>query len=70
MAPFAAHKGKMYPLDQMEILLRHLSKSYNVILFGGGADEIKNLRQLQTIGANVYSVAGDLSFKEEARPHF
>lgn len=65
IAPFAAHKGKMYPLDQMESLIKKLAKSYNIILFGGGAEEIIKLKQLQSLSPNVFSVAGDLSFKEE-----
>ena len=49
IAPFAAHKGKMYPLDVMEKVIEMLSKKYRIILFGGGVAEIQGLNQLELI---------------------
>jgi ADP-heptose:LPS heptosyltransferase len=65
IAPFAAHKSKMYPLEQMEDVISELSKSYNIILFGGGEEEIKTLNQFESKYNNVSSVAGKLSLDEE-----
>lgn len=65
IAPFAAHKSKMYPLDQMDDLIHKLSKEYNVILFGGGDKEIQILSGFQTKNKNVISVAGKLDLNEE-----
>ena len=65
IAPFAAHKSKMYPLEQMEDVISRLSKSYNIILFGGGKEEIKILNQFEEKDNNVSSVAGKLSLDEE-----
>lgn len=42
VAPFAAHKGKIYPKEKMEEVLRILSEKYpeeRIFLFGGGKDE-------------------------------
>lgn len=65
IAPFAAHKGKMYPLNQMEAVISELSKDYNIILFGGGKSEIEILNQLETKNKNIKSVAGKLDLKDE-----
>tara|TARA_R110002074_G_scaffold63152_5_gene151751 strand:+ start:1864 stop:2850 length:987 start_codon:yes stop_codon:yes gene_type:complete len=65
IAPFAAHKSKMYPLEQMEDIIAKLSKDYNVILFGGGDKEIKILNQFETNYSNVVSAAGILTLDEE-----
>lgn len=65
IAPFAAHKSKMYPLDQMEELIVELSKDYNIILFGGGKNEVELLNTIEDKYSNVHSVAGKLSLDEE-----
>lgn len=42
VAPFAAHKGKIYPIDMMEQVIAGLTArhpSYRVFLFGGGKAE-------------------------------
>jgi ADP-heptose:LPS heptosyltransferase len=65
IAPFATYQSKMYPLEQMEIVISELSKNYNVILFGGGEKEVASLHQFETKYDNVCSVAGKLSLDEE-----
>jgi len=65
IAPFAAHKGKMYPLDLMEKVIEMLSKTYRIILFGGGMTEIQGLNRLEKKFENTVSVAGKFSFEEE-----
>ncbi len=65
IAPFAAHKSKMYPLEQMEAVIAQLSKNYNIVLFGGGAEEIEALNQLETKFNNTSSIAGKLTLDEE-----
>ncbi|KJD34125.1 heptosyltransferase [Tamlana nanhaiensis] len=65
IAPFAAHEGKMYPIEQMKTVIKSLSKHYKVILFGGGAHEIKVLKGIEKRFDNVVSVAGKLSLSEE-----
>ncbi|MFD0834719.1 glycosyltransferase family 9 protein [Mariniflexile aquimaris] len=65
IAPFAAHQGKMYPLDLMKQVIETLSKDYNILLFGGGAKEIDVLNSFESDYENVVNVAGKLSFNEE-----
>lgn len=65
IAPFAAHKGKMYPLDLMEEVIQSLSKDYKVILFGGGASEIEQLQRIEDAHENVVSIAGKFTLEEE-----
>lgn len=65
IAPFAAHEGKMYPLEVMKVVIESLSKEYKVILFGGGKKEIAVLNDLEVISENVINVAGKLALDEE-----
>ncbi len=65
VAPFAAHEGKMYPLDAMKDVIKALSKDYKVILFGGGQKEIDILNEFEIAFENVVNVAGKLSIDEE-----
>ena len=65
IAPFAAYKSKMYPLDKMEQVIAKLSMDYNILLFGGGEKEIKILNAFDNKYSNVHSVAGKLNFEEE-----
>ena len=42
IAPFAAHKGKIYPLDKMEEVISIINSKYNkvrIYLFGGGKEK-------------------------------
>ena len=63
IAPFAAHKGKMYPLKQLKIVLKKISKNHIVLLFGGKNDATQ-LEQL-VINENIFSIAGKLNFTAE-----
>jgi ADP-heptose:LPS heptosyltransferase len=65
IAPFAAHRAKMYPLRLMTGLIEELCKHYQILLFGGGPEEVAQLNRIQKPYADVYSVAGDLSFEQE-----
>ena len=65
IAPFAAHEGKMYPLSKMKIVIETLSKEYQIVLFGGGKHEVKQLIEIEKSYENVISVAGIYSFSEE-----
>ncbi|GMN10074.1 glycosyltransferase family 9 protein [Croceitalea sp. MTPC9] len=68
IAPFAAHKGKMYPLHLMEEVIAKLSgvEEYKILLFGGGSKEVKILDNIENQYKNdVISMAGNLSFVEE-----
>ncbi len=65
IAPFAAYKSKMYPLGQMEAVIAELSKNYNIVLFGGGINEIDVLNQFEIKYNNVKSAAGKLNLEDE-----
>ena len=65
IAPFAAHQGKMYPLNLMLEIIALLSKNYQVILFGGGQKEIDILNDFENDFSNVVTIAGKLSLDEE-----
>lgn len=65
IAPFAAHQSKMYSLAQMEKVIEELSKTHNIILFGGGIKEIEILNKFETKFNNVKSVAGKLNLEDE-----
>lgn len=65
IAPFAAHEGKMYPLDVMKMVVETLSKDYKVILFGGGKKEMELLNTFAETSDTIINVAGKLSLTEE-----
>lgn len=67
IAPFAAYKSKMYPLEMMEEVISELgaSNKYQILLFGGGASEIEQLETIAAKHKNVINVAGTLTFSEE-----
>ncbi|MEX0312852.1 MAG: glycosyltransferase family 9 protein [Allomuricauda sp.] len=67
IAPFAAHEGKMYPLNLMKEVIQVLNNTnkYKILLFGGGASEIQQLESISKAGENVLNMAGKLNLKEE-----
>lgn len=62
IAPFAAHQGKMYPLNLMEEVIKTLSNTHKVLLFGApeDADYLSTLES-----EHVVNIAGKLSLDEE-----
>lgn len=59
IAPFAAHKQKVYPLDKMQTVVNMLvKKDYKVFLFGAGKEEREVLEAWE--GNGVTSVCGKL----------
>ena len=65
IAPFAAHESKMYPLELMEKVIETLSKTYKILLFGGGKKEIEILDEFQSKNEHVINLAGKLTLDEE-----
>ena len=67
IAPFAAHKGKMYPLVKMGEVISGISKDPNttVLLFGGGKEEKVQLDEISEQYSNVLNITGKFSFEEE-----
>tara|TARA_R110000850_G_scaffold271031_2_gene404848 strand:+ start:244452 stop:245507 length:1056 start_codon:yes stop_codon:yes gene_type:complete len=67
IAPFAAHEGKMYPLDLMEEVIAQLDREKNtqMFLFGGGKEEVEALKAIAQKDTSVTNLAGELSFDQE-----
>lgn len=65
IAPFAAHKSKMYPLESMTEVIQELSKDYTVLLFGGGKKEEAKLEILSKKFKSVINISGKLSMNQE-----
>lgn len=66
IAPFAAHAGKIYPLERMESVVAQLSgQGIPITLFGGGHKEQEILGAWANRYPGVTSVAGKHSLAEE-----
>jgi ADP-heptose:LPS heptosyltransferase len=65
IAPFATYESKMYPLHLMKQVIESLSKEYQVLLFGGGQEEILKLNEFEESFDNVINLAGKLTLDEE-----
>ena len=67
IAPFAAFKSKMYPLNMMTEVIKKLdaTSNYRVFLFGGGKEEKELLQEIESEFKSVTSVADVFSFEEE-----
>ena len=67
IAPFAKHKGKVYPYIQMERIisrLRHVGE-VRIFLFGGGRQEKKTAELWASTYRGVTSVVGCVSMEQE-----
>ena len=67
IAPFASHKGKEYPFEQMKEVISALSQRYpkaKLFVFGGGEREKKLVSTLPSY-SNVAPMVGRLSFADE-----
>lgn len=66
IAPFAAHKGKIYPLEKMEAVVRDIAKlGEPVYLFGAGEKEKAILNDWADKYPNVHSMVGQGTMDEE-----
>ncbi|MDF2431395.1 MAG: hypothetical protein JWP44_1026 [Mucilaginibacter sp.] len=66
IAPFAKHKGKIYPLDSTEEVIKLLdSKNVTIFLFGGSALEEEICLQWQQKYKTVTSLVRRLSMEQE-----
>lgn len=66
IAPFAAHKGKVYPLPMMEKVIAALSQcGYRLFLFGAGDAERSILENWEKQYKGIHSLAGKLRMDTE-----
>lgn len=69
IAPFAKHKGKIYPLEKMERVVEILagSKTNKIILIGGGGQEQQILEAWEKKYPNTISIARKYSIINELK---
>ncbi|WP_347923196.1 glycosyltransferase family 9 protein [Pontimicrobium sp. SW4] len=65
IAPFAAFKSKTYSRELIKEVIKSLSKTNTILLFGGGSNEIKTLDTIESSYTNTINLAGKLSLDEE-----
>ena len=65
IAPFASHRGKMYPLDLMQKVINFLQKDHLIFLFGAGDREKRRLEVWEKAYKNVYSTPKKINFKDQ-----
>lgn len=67
IAPFAAHAGKIYPLEQMKKVVELLTadEQNRIFLFGGGKKEQAVLSEWEQLSPRVESVVGKFRQQEE-----
>ncbi len=67
VAPFAQHKGKIYPIGRVEQVVDLLIKSENtkVFIFGGGPTEKAIAEEISCRYDNCISIIGKLNLEEE-----
>lgn len=67
IAPFAQHKGKIYPLERMAKVVEKLCKlpNYNIFIFGGGQKEKEVAEQWASKFEHCYSVIGKVGLAQE-----
>ncbi|VAW11907.1 ADP-heptose:LPS heptosyltransferase [hydrothermal vent metagenome] len=69
IAPFAAFKGKMYPLHLMEEVIEQLNNTgkYKILLLGGGKEEVRQLEAWQAKYPSCTNTAGKFDFSDELK---
>lgn len=66
IAPFAKHKGKIYPLEKSENVVRILSQEKNnKIILLGGKDDFNIFEEWQKKYPNIINMAGKLNIEKE-----
>ena len=67
IAPFAQHRGKIYPIEKTEKVVAHYSQQPNttILLFGGGETEKKRLDEWAQSYPRTLSLAGKFKLTEE-----
>jgi ADP-heptose:LPS heptosyltransferase len=64
IAPFAAYASKTYSISKMDEVISKLQDKSKLLLFGGGAKEIKQLEAIASKYSNVFCVAGKFSLAQ------
>lgn len=66
-APFAKHKGKIYPLEKSRLLVKQLASnpSHTLFLYGAGAEECAILEAWENDFPRTKSMAGKIKIHQE-----
>jgi len=67
IAPFAAHIGKIYPLDLMQKVIGYLQKDYKIFLFGFGVKQTSKLNLWENAFSNVYNCSDRLNLLDQMK---
>ncbi len=68
IAPFAQHKGKMWPIEKYETLIQLISNKYprtEILVFGGGKQEKEIVESLNNRFPQIKNLVGIFSLTEE-----
>jgi ADP-heptose:LPS heptosyltransferase len=65
IAPFASFQGKSYPLDLMQNVIAYLQKSYSIYLFGGGENELNQIKIWDRAYENVFDVSKNFNLRQQ-----
>ena len=65
IAPFAAHSGKVYPLDLMQKVVGYLQQEHSVFMFGYGPKEATQIYIWAKAYPNVIPNALEMSFSDQ-----
>ncbi len=67
LAPFATHVPKMWGVANFKELIALINGEFDVhfFLFGGGSQEIGQLKELKQFSSNIHLVAGEMKLPQE-----
>jgi ADP-heptose:LPS heptosyltransferase len=67
IAPFATHQPKMWGVANFKELITLINNEFEVhfFLFGGGTQEISQLKELNKFSANIHLAAGEMNLTQE-----
>ncbi|MFV0530533.1 MAG: glycosyltransferase family 9 protein [Flavobacteriales bacterium] len=67
IAPFAQHKGKMYPFKKIQSIVKKLAQNSHlqIYLFGGGEKEKRLLDEIAQCYTNSINLIGKITLEEE-----
>lgn len=67
LAPFATHQPKIWGIEKFTSLINLINAEHDAefFLFGGGSEEIRQLKQFQQGQPNIHLVAGEMDLSAE-----
>jgi ADP-heptose:LPS heptosyltransferase len=65
VAPFASFAGKNYPLDLMQNVIAYLQKDHIIYLFGGGINELNQIKVWENAYDSVVDVSSSFTLTQQ-----